>query len=131
MFAHSKTESISNENVFFDFLKGILIATLTSLGLVVLFAFCLKWFSLPDVAITPATLAIKGVSVMLGALVAIKGESKGLLKGLLFGIIYIVIAFVVFSVLSGTFSFGVGSLLDLAFASLLGGIIGIIKVNKK
>ena len=131
MFAHSKTENFSNENIVFNFFKGILLATLTSLGLIVLFAFCLKWFSLPDIVITPVTLAVKGISVLIGSLVAVKGESKGLVKGVSFGAIYIVIAFVIFSVLSGTFSFGVSSLLDLAFASLLGGVVGIVKVNRK
>ena len=42
MFASSKTKIDSNENVFFDFFKGILVAALISLGLVILFAFCLK-----------------------------------------------------------------------------------------
>jgi len=130
MFASSKTENFANENVVFNFLKGILISTLLSLGLVVLFAFCLKWFALSDTVIVPVTLAIKGVSVLFGSLFAVKGHSKGLIKGLLFGAIYIVIAFIVFSVLSGSFAFSVSSLLDLAFTSLLGGIVGIIKVNR-
>jgi hypothetical protein len=40
------------------------------------------------------------------------------------------VAFVVFSVLAGTASIGVSTLLDVLFASLLGGIVGIVKVNK-
>lgn len=131
MFGHSKSERLSNENVIFDFIKGLLVATLLSLGLIVLFAFCMKWFSIPDEFISPITLVIKGVSVLTGSCIAVKGESKGLLKGLLFGMLYIILAFVVFSILSGTFSVGISSILDLAFATLLGGIVGIIKVNRK
>ena len=52
-------------------------------------------------------------------------------KGLCFGVCYVVLAFVIFSVLAGSFSVGVSFALDLAFAGLLGGIVGIVKVNKK
>lgn len=125
---HAKTDT--NENVFFDFFKGILIASLLSLGLVILAAFCLKWFSIADEYVAPITLLIKGTSVFVGAMFAVKGNSKGLLKGVSFGLIYIVVAFIVFSVLAGSMSVGVSTLLDVLFASLLGGIVGIVKVNR-
>ncbi len=127
----SKTQRLSNENVIYDFLKGLLVATLISLGLVVLFAFCMKWFLIADDFIAPATLVIKGISVLAGSVVAVKGKSKGLVKGLSFGAIYVAVAFLVFWMLSGSFSIGVSTLLDVLFASLLGGIVGIIKVNKR
>lgn len=133
MFAHSKTEKLSkmsNDNVFFDFVKGIVVAIIFSLGLVVLFAFILKWFSLPDNVISPVTFVIKCLSVVIGSLLAVKGN-KGLVKGVSFGSVYIVIAFLIFSMLSGSFSIGLSSLLDLLSAAACGGIVGIIKVNKK
>lgn len=125
---HAKADT--NENVFFDFFKGILIASFLSLGLVILAAFCLKWFSIADEYVAPITLLIKGTSVFVGAMFAVKGNSKGLLKGVSFGLIYIVVAFIVFSVLAGSMSVGVSTLLDVVFASLLGGIVGIVKVNR-
>lgn len=130
MFGRSKTETLSNENVIFDFFKGLLVATLLSLGFVILFAFCMKWFMIADEFIAPITLVIKAVSVVSGSAIAIKGKSKGLLKGMSFGVIYILLAFIVFSMLANTFSIGLNTLLDVAFASLLGGIVGIVKVNK-
>lgn len=130
MFGRSKTETLSNENVIFDFFKGLLVATLLSLGFVILFAFCMKWFMIADEFIAPITLVIKAVSVVSGSAIAIKGKSKGLLKGMAFGVIYILLAFIVFSMLANTFSIGLNTLLDVAFASLLGGIVGIVKVNK-
>lgn len=131
MFSRSKSEKLSNDNIFFDFVKGIIIAIIISLGLVVLFAFILKGFSLSDSVITPVTMIIKAVSVVVGALVAVKGNSKGLVKGISFGTIYIVIAFLIFSILAGSFSVGVSGLLDLISAATCGGIVGIIKVNRK
>lgn len=130
MFAHLKSERISNNNIILDYIKGIIVAMLISLGLVILFAFCLKWFELDNSFLSIGTLIIKAISVFFGGVVAVKGESKGLIKGVLFGIIYIVFALVVFSFLAGSFSVGVGTLLDLVFAVVLGGIVGIIKVNR-
>lgn len=130
MFASSKTKSVAKENVFFDFLKGIIVSVILSFALIIVFALLLKWLDLSDVWIVPVTLIIKAVSVLAGSLVAIKGNSKGLIKGAVFGAIYVCLAFVIFGFLAGSFTFDVGLLLDFAFASLLGAIVGIIKVNK-
>ena len=46
------------KDVVFDFLKGLLIASILSLGMIVLFAFCMKWFDLSDVFIAPIVLGI-------------------------------------------------------------------------
>ena len=130
MFSRKNMDSVTNENNMFHFIKGLIVASLLSLGLVILLAFCMKWFSISDAFISPITLLIKGLSVSFGAFLAIKGKTKGLLKGLIFGFLYVVVAFLVFSLLAGSFSINISTLLDVLFASLLGGIIGIIKVNK-
>ena len=126
----TKTEKLKRDSVVFDFVKGSVIALIISLALVILFAFCFKWFSLPDSIIFPVTFVIKGLSVIFGTLIAVRG-SRGLIKGFMFGVIFYLLSYLVFSVLSGSFSFGLTGLLDLAFSAILGGIIGIIKVNKK
>lgn len=131
LFSKTKTSSNDSTNVVFDFLKGLIVATLISLGLVILLAFCINWFEIKDSYLSPLTLLIKGISIVVGTVIAVRGESKGLLKGICFGIIYIVFAFVIFSILSSSFKLGLSSLLNVLFASLLGGIVGIIKVNKK
>lgn len=130
MFSKTSSKRLLSNNLILDFLKGIIIALLLSLGLIILFAFSLKWFNIPDSFIPSFTLAIKGISVLIGSIFAVKGESKGLIKGFGFGAIYIVFAFIIFSVLSGGFNFSFNSLLDMLFAGLLGGMVGIIKVNK-
>lgn len=119
------------KDVVFDFLKGLLIASILSLGMIVLFAFCMKWFDLSDVFIAPIVLGIKGLSVFVGAMIAVKGNSKGLFKGALFGVIYITFAFIIFAVLAGQMSFSLSTFLDVVFAALLGGLVGIFKVNRK
>ncbi len=127
----SKADNISKENLIFSFLKGIIVAMLLSLGLIILFAFCLKWFTLPETVIVPTNLAIKAISVIIGTILAVNDKSKGLFKGFAFGIIYILVAFIIFSLLAGGFSAEIGFGLDLLFGGLLGGIVGIVKVNKR
>lgn len=131
MSAVTKSENISKNGEIFSFAKGLTIATILSLGLVLLFAFCLKWFDLADSFIVPVNLVIKGLCVIVGSIITIKKDTnKGLVKGASFGAIYIALAYVVFSILSGSFSFTLATLLDLVFATTLGGIVGIVKVNK-
>ena len=127
----SSAKNIFSNPIILDFLKGIIISLLSSLGLIILFAFSIKWFNISDVAIAPITLTIKGVSVIVGSIFAIKGDSKGLLKGASFGAFYIFVAFLIFGFLSGEFIVSINSLLDVLFSALLGGLVGIIKVNKK
>ena len=126
----TKSKSVSNGNLIASFLKGLIISMLISFALIILLACSLKWFSLNEKYISPLNLAIKTISVLLGSLVAIKGETKGLLKGIIFGFLYISIAFVSFSFLAKTFSFDLSLFLDALFACVAGGIVGIIKVNR-
>ena len=126
-FSDTKTNS---GNLFFSFLKGIIFAIIISFALIILLAFSLKWFSLSDSVIFPINMAIKALSVAVGSLIAVRGE-RGLVKGSIFGILYIGLAFIIFSVLAGSFSFDFGVVLDLVCAALVGGIVGIIKVNRK
>lgn len=130
MFGKSSVKKLVVNNVFMDYLKGIIIALLISMALIFAFAFSLKWFDISDAFIPMVTLIIKGLSVLIGAIIAIKGKEKGLLKGLLFGIIYTFLAMLIFSILSGSFDIGMSFVLDVLFAGILGGLVGIVKVNK-
>ena len=101
-----------------------------SFALVIFLAFSLKWFSLNEKFIMPFNLAIKTISVLIGSLVAIKGDSKGLLKGVIFGLLYIMLAFFSFSFLSKNFAFDLSFFMDILFACIAGGTVGVIKVNR-
>lgn len=125
-----KSEKLNN-NLVVNFLKGLIIAMLISFGSIILLALSLKWFSFDEKYITPINLAIKTISVLVGSMVAIKGESKGLVKGICFGLIYIFVAFISFSIMANTFSVDLSLLLDILFSCLAGGLVGVIKVNSK
>ena len=131
MVANTKSEKFSNDNILYSYLKGIIVAMLFSFAVIILFAFCLKWFDIKESTISPIVLMIKGISVLIGAIIAVKGESMGLIKGVIFGLVYILFAFVIFSLIIGVFNFNVSGILDGIFAMLVGGIVGIIKVNRR
>lgn len=128
-FPKSKTYD-SKANLFVSFLKGLIVSMLVSFALIILLAFSLKWFSLNEKFISPLNLLIKTISVLIGSIIAIKGESKGLVKGIVFGFLYVALAFSSFSFLANSFVFDLSLLLDIVFACVAGGTVGVIKVNR-
>ncbi len=133
MKAKIDTDKTKNKNSLLGFiLKGTLIALCTSMVLVLVFAFLLKFTNISDSAINPVNQVIKGVSIFLGVFIGLKKcKELGLVSGLLIGFIYTIIAFLVFSILSGGFSFDVTLLTDCVFGAIIGAICGIISVNIK
>ena len=123
--------SVSNKNQIISFLIGLLISILLSFVLVIVLACALKWFLIDEKFIVPLNLAIKVISVVIGASIAVKGENKGLIKGVVFGVVYITLAFLCFSLLANSFVVDLSLLLDIVSSCLAGGIVGIIKVNAK
>lgn len=120
-------EVLNKSNVFLTVLKGTLIALSISIIGVLIFAFVLRFVSIPDSAISPVNQVIKGVSILVGTIFALrKNKEMGLIKGLLIGLFYIVLAFLTFSLLDGNFNLSATILNDLLFGSIVGMIAGII-----
>ena len=126
----SKTKSSTHENLVLSFIKGLIVSMLVSFVLVILLALSIKWFSLSENLISPLNLVIKTISVLIGSIIAVKGETKGLVKGIIFGFFYVSMAFCSFSFLAKSFTFDLSLLLDIVFACVAGGMVGIIKVNR-
>lgn len=129
-FSKYKTEHTSG-NIVVNFIKGLIISMLITFVLIIVLAFSLKWLSIDEKFIMPLNLAIKVISVLIGACFAVKGDSKGLIKGVLFGFLYITMAFVSFSILADTFMLDLSLLLDLICSCIAGGLVGIFKVNAR
>lgn len=128
----AKTKSLKSNSFLGFLLKGTLIALCISLVLVLVFAFLLKFTNIPDTAITPINMVIKGISIFLGVFIGMKKSKElGLVCGLLIGLSYTFLAFLVFSILSGNFTADITLLTDLIFGAVIGAICGIICVNIK
>ncbi|MDD3397395.1 MAG: TIGR04086 family membrane protein [Clostridia bacterium] len=113
--------------------KGALCALCVSLVLILIFAFLLRFIAIDEEAISPVVQVIKGVSILVGVFIALKGVFEmGFINGIIIGLTYTIIAFVCFSMLDGfTFEFSKTLLNDVIFGSIIGGISGIIAVNMK
>lgn len=113
------------------FIKSLFISLIITFGLIILFAFIIKWVDLPDSYITPVNLVIKALSVFIGAMVLTRGGQKGLVNGLLFALVYTLVSFTIFSLLAKSFSLELGLVVDFGFNAVVGAIGGIVGVNIK
>lgn len=116
-------------NYFLETIIAVFVALIISLILVVVAAFAIKLFNIPDNAIMIINQIIKGLSILISGLICLKLPSNGWLRGFIVGLVYILLAFVVFSLLSGEFTFGLSLLNDAALGGVSGLISGIIAVN--
>ncbi|MCR5809246.1 MAG: TIGR04086 family membrane protein [Clostridiales bacterium] len=124
----SDKKNKGNEKGWLRVIKASLIACALSVALVVAFAFVLQkqWLGIGSVGYINT--GVKVISAAAAALIATRGASKGtLLRGALAGGAYMIITFLVFSLLSGEFRMGTGTLTDLLMCVLGGAVIGVIR----
>ena len=115
-----------------DIVKTVVIAVLTSMVFVLVFALIVKATDLSETVIGYVNVGIKIVSVLIGTLLGFKrGGSGGWLKGLIAGLLYVFTSFLVFASISGNFSLGDLSWLDVLTGAVVGLICGVIAVNAK
>ena len=127
-----KLKTKINSPVVSNVVKGSLIAVSVSLFLILIFAFLIKIFNIPDYLIKPINQVIKIMSVFIVVLFALKKlPQKGLVSGMLIGVIYTILAFLIFSFLSGKFTFSFTILIDVLCALVIGGLCGVFFVNKQ
>ncbi len=125
-----QNEGIIKQNIF-RYLKALFVSLIITFACIILFAFIIKWASLPDKVISPVNMAIKAISVFFGAMVLTRNSTKGMLQGLLFAGIYTILAFTIFSILAQKLTLGIGLIADLAFVVVVGAIGGAVGVNVK
>lgn len=107
--------------------KASLVGVVTSILLVLLFAFILKFVDLNSNVITTVDQIIKIISIFVAVFVLSKASSDRLmLKGLIVGAVYSILAFIVFSILNGGVNFSVAIFTDVVFSALVGGVIAIL-----
>lgn len=116
-------------NEVFEILKALIIALVMTLALVLTFALIMKWVSVPDAAIAPVNQVIKGLSLLVSELLAIRDGKGGWRKGLITGLCYVLFAFVIFSALDGRFQADITLLYDTLLGGVMGMISGVIAVN--
>ena len=112
---------------FFTVVKAAGLALALSLLGTVIFAVVLR-VSGVDKAIYPITQTIKGIALITGVLVCVRGE-RGWLKGGGAGLLFTALSYLAFSAIGGDFSLGWLILLEVLIAALVGAISGSLAVN--
>ncbi|MDR0425906.1 MAG: TIGR04086 family membrane protein [Clostridiales bacterium] len=112
-----------------EMLKALVLSLIMTLVLILLAALLIMLCNLPDRAIPIINQAIKGISILVAALICFRLPSNGWIRGLVFGILYIALSEIVFALLNGGFTFGLHTLNDLAVGCITGLISGIVAVN--
>lgn len=114
-----------------DIIKSSLIAVVTSLVLILVFAIIIKFTGIPDNIIMIINLIIKSVSMVAGMLFGVKTARMGALKGLLSGLLFVGVSYALFAIINMDATFSITMLIDSAIIVAEGLIAGIIAVNVK
>lgn len=106
--------------------KGIALAAVCTLAMVLIFALFIKLFSIGSSVIVPVNQVIKVLAIFLGCFFCLK-PGKTALKGALCGLGAAIVTYFIFAAIAGEISFGWGAVLDFLFGALAGGISGAIR----
>ena len=109
-----------NKQFLFDLLRGTIIAVLSSLALVLIFALVVNLTDVPDAVIAPVNQAIKIIGILLGALIGIKEKKQGVFKGALIGMTYTFLSILIFGLIGNEIRFNAMSLIDVALGIVIG-----------
>ena len=123
-----------NESMYGDGAFAVVKAVLFSLSFsflaCVVFAVILRSTPLEESVVYAVNQVLKGISIVLGTAVFVRGE-KGWLKGGGVGLLFTALSYLTFSALGGDFSLSWLIVVELVAAVTMGGISGILAVNWK
>lgn len=130
MFKIKNLTKNTNLSPFLSVVKGSFWGVAFSLICVLVFAFIIKFTSISENSIQPINQIIKGLSILVACFIASKTlNSHGWLNGIFVGFLYTILSFLIFSILNGQIFFGLSTLNDLVFGSIMGMIAGIIFIG--
>ena len=122
---------INSRNVGLIF-KGVGVAFVVSILLMLVYAGVLVYTSVSEVTIDFVIIGITGISIMIGSiLVNVKMNKNGLINGGLIGFIYILIMYLLSSMVSNNYTLNKSSIIMIIVSIVLGMLGGIIGINKK
>lgn len=125
-----ETGTITNniKNIF----KGVGIALLTTIILLLIYSLVLTYTNVSENTITPVIIVITATCILLGSSIGnMKIRKNGLLNGGAIGGTYIVILYLMSSIWNWKFALNIQSLIMILAGVIFGVIGGIIGVNRK
>ncbi len=116
------------ENIL-TILKGTMISILLTLILLFVFAIVLTYTTVAENTIPAVIIVITAISLLIGSsIVGRRAKRNGLMNGAIIGMIYLSLIYVISSILGGSFSIGIKSIIMIIvgiFFGILGGIVGV------
>lgn len=113
-------------------LKGSIISIILTLLLLFLFATLLTYTNISENTIPAVIIIITAINLLIGSSIASRKMKKnGLINGGIIGAIYLLTIYIISSIVSGSFSMNLKSIIMIAVGILFGVLGGIVGVNTK
>lgn len=124
--------SENNSNSLIRILKGSMIAIAVTIILLIIFAAILTYSNINENTMPTVIIVITAFSILIGSQIATtKIKRNGILNGALLGVIYITFLYILSGLVTKNFSLNNYSIIMIATSILIGGLGGIIGVNRK
>lgn len=122
----------SNSNNAITLLKGSLISIIITIILLIIFSAILTYTKVKENTVPTVIIIVTSLSILIGSQITTsKIKKNGILNGALIGIIYILFLYIISSIVTKNFSLNNYSIIMMATSILIGGLGGIIGVNRK
>lgn len=122
----------TSSNSIIKILKGSAISVVATLILLIVFALLLTYTNINESTMPTVVIVITGLSILIGSQIATRNIKKnGIINGVLVGIIYIACIYIISSIVTKNFSLNNYAIIMIATSVLVGGLGGIIGVNRK
>lgn len=122
----------NNSNGIVIILKGSLISIIATIVLLMIFAAVLTYSNINESSMPTVIIVVTALCILVGSQITTsKIKRNGIVNGALVGAIYILALYLISSIISKDFSLNIYSIIMMATSILIGGIGGIIGVNKK
>ena len=124
--------SENNSNNVIRILKGSIIAMAVTIILLIIFAALLTYTNINENTMPTVIIIITALSILIGSQIAtLKIKKNGIINGALVGLIYVAFLYILSGVITKNFSLNNYSIIMIATSLLVGGVGGIIGVNRK
>lgn len=122
----------SSSNNIIKILKGSAISMITTLILLIIFSVLLTFTNINERTMPTVIIMITALSILLGSqITTLKIKKNGIINGMAVGGTYMITLYFISSIVSKNFSFNKYSIIMMATGLLIGGLGGIIGVNRK
>lgn len=122
----------SSSNNIIKILKGSAISMITTLILLIIFSVLLTFTNINERTMPTVIIMITALSILLGSqITTLKIKKKGIINGMAVGGTYMITLYFISSIVSKNFSLNKYSIIMMATGLLIGGLGGIIGVNRK